>query len=154
VIYSQEARSLDQAGSQRARWTAGRASVLRENWRRILTSKVISRHQKLDLLAELSAPGPVMTITIALIGLCVSAIWAPSQVRYLLVCAFAVPLVHQAACTLSSLVRHPKPAAVLVSALRLRFYARWRVALGTRLLVRGKPKEWARTERHDEGAGL
>ena len=152
-IYAQEARSLDQAGSQRTRWAAGRASVLRENWRGILTSKVISPHQKLDLFAELSAPGPVLSITIALVGLCVSAIWAPSQGRYLLVCAFAVPLAHQAVFTLISLVRHPKPTAVLASALRLPFYAVWRVALAARLLVGGKPKEWARTERHDEGAG-
>jgi len=153
-IYAQEARSLAQAGSQRARWTAGRAGVLRESWKGILRSKVISGHQKLDLFAELSAPGPVLSITIALAGLGVSAIWAPSQVRYLLVCAFAVPLVHQAAFTLISLVRHPKPTAVLASALRLPFYAVWRVALATRLVVRGKPKEWARTERHDEGAGF
>ena len=153
-IYAQEARSLGQAGSQRARWTAGRASVLRENWKRILTSKVISRHQKLDLFAELSAPGPVLSITLALVGLSVSAIWAPTPARGLLACAFAVPLLHQAAFTLISLVRHPKPSAVLVSALRFPFYAAWRVALATRLLVKGEPKEWARTERHDEGAGF
>lgn len=153
-IYAQEARSLDQAGSQRARWAAGRAGVLRENWRGILASRVISGHQKLDLFAELSAPGPVLSITIALVGLAVSAIWAPTPVRSLLVCAFAVPLLHQAAFTLVSLVRHPRPSAVLVSALRLPFYAVWRVALATRLLAGRKPKEWTRTERHDEGAGL
>ena len=152
-IYAQEARSLDQAGSQRARWTAGRASVLRENWKKILTSGAISWHQKLDLLAELSAPGPVLTISIGLIGLSVSAMWGASPVRYLLACAFAAPLLHQATFTLISVVRHPQPSAVLASAVRLPLYAIWRLALAARLLLGGKPKEWARTARHEEEAG-
>lgn len=152
-IYAQEARSLDQAGSQRARWTAGRAQVLRENWKRILTSRAISWHQKLDLLAELSAPGPVLTITIALVGLGVSAAWPASQVRYLLAWGFAVPLLHQATFTLISLARHPQPLAVLASALRLPSYAVWRIGLSARVLLTGRPREWARTARHEEGAG-
>ncbi len=152
-IYAQEARSLDQAGSQRARWTAGRASVLRENWRTILGSRSISPHQKLDLFAELSSPGPVLSLTIALLGLVSAAAFTHGFARLLLLSAFAAPLLHQGSFTLISLARHPRPLAVLGAALYLPFYAVWRVALAARLVVRGKPKEWARTERHHEGAG-
>jgi len=127
--------------------------VLRENWKEILTSRSISRHQKLDLFAELSAPGPVLTITIALIGLGISAVWVASPLRYLLVGGFAVPLLHQASFTFISLLRHPQPSAVLASALRLPFYAVWRVGLAARLLWTGRTKEWARTARHEEEAG-
>ncbi len=152
-IYAQEARSLDQAGSQRARWTTGRANVLGENWRAIVTSRSISPHQKLDLFAELSSPGPVLTITISLLGLVAAAVFAGGTAGALLLFAFAAPLVHQGMLTLISLGRHPRPLSVIRAAVRLPVYAAWRVALAARLLMGGKPKEWARTARHKEGAG-
>jgi hypothetical protein len=152
-IYAQEARSLDQAGSQRVRWTTGRASVLRESWRAILTSGSLSAHQKLDLFAELSSPGPVLSVTIALLGLITAAAFTGGFARVLLLAAFAAPLAHLGTFTLISLVRHPRPLSVLAAALYLPVYAVWRVALAVRLLVRGRPKEWARTVRHEEGTG-
>ena len=152
-IYAQEARSLEQAGSQRARWTTGRASVLRENWRTILASGSISPHQKLDLFAELSSPGPVLSLTIALLGLVATATFTHGSARLLLLSAFAAPLLHQGSFSLVSLARHPRPLAVLGAALYVPFYAVWRVALAARLVVRGKPKEWARTARHEENTG-
>ena len=149
-IYAQEARSLEQAGSQRARWTSGRASVLRENWAKILASRSISLHQKLDLFAELSSPGPVLTVTIALLGLVAAALLPSGWPRLALLAAFAAPLAQQGGYTLVSVARHPRPLSVLGAALRLPFYAVWRIALATRLLAAGKPREWARTERHQE----
>jgi 1,2-diacylglycerol 3-beta-glucosyltransferase len=152
-IFAQEARSLEQAGSQRARWSSGRASVLRENWTTILTTGSITLHQKLDLFAELSSPGPVLTVTIALLGLVASALFLSGWARCLLMAAFAGPLVQQGGYTLVSLARHPQPLSVLGAALHLPFYAAWRMALATRLLAAGRPKEWARTARHEEGPG-
>jgi cellulose synthase/poly-beta-1,6-N-acetylglucosamine synthase-like glycosyltransferase len=149
-IYAQEARSLEQAGAQRARWTSGRLCVLRENWRGILVSESVSLHQKLDLLAELSSPGPVLQLTIAICGLALAAGLGSGLTRTVLVAAFAVPLVHQTSLTVISLARHPTPLPVLAAALRLPFYAVWRVALAGRLLWSGGPKGWSRTERHDE----
>ncbi len=149
-IYAQEARSLEQAGSQRARWTSGRASVLRENWKAILASRSVSLHQKLDLFAELSSPGPVLQITTALFGLLVATGFTSGWARLLLVSAFTVPLVHQGTLTLISLGHHPRPLAVVTAALRLPFYAVWRLAIAGRLVLSGRPKEWARTARHEE----
>jgi cellulose synthase/poly-beta-1,6-N-acetylglucosamine synthase-like glycosyltransferase len=150
-IYAQEARSLEQAGSQRARWTSGRTSVLRENWKAILASRSVSAHQKLDLFAELSSPGPVLQITFGLLGLVAAAVFTNGWVRLVLAGAFGVPLVHQSTLTLISLARHPQPMAVVVAALRLPLYAIWRVAVAGRLVMRGRPKEWTRTARHEEG---
>ena len=149
-IYAQETRSLEQAATQRARWSAGRGNVLRENWKRIFNSGMVSWHQKLDLFAELSTPGPVLTVLFAFVGLLLSAIWLPGGLRPLFLVAFAVPLIHQAMYSLISLARHPDRWAVLAAAVRLPGYAAWRLALATRLLFGSKPRVWTRTARHEE----
>ena len=59
-VYAQEAKSLRQSASQRRRWAAGKFTVLGRVAEAALRSANIGAHQKLDVIAELTAPGPVV----------------------------------------------------------------------------------------------
>src|SRR5206468_15584 len=59
-LYAQEARNLRQSSTQRQRWTAGKLTVLARLIGPLCRSSRIGLTQKVDAVAELSAPGPVV----------------------------------------------------------------------------------------------
>ena len=59
-VYAQEARSLQESGTQRERWTAGRLSGLARVGPRLLSSRRLTFAQRLDAIAELAVPGPAL----------------------------------------------------------------------------------------------
>lgn len=149
-VYAQEARSLDQSGTQRARWTAGRLSVLRAWAGRILAAPGLSLLQRLDLVAELSNVGPVVRAAMAMAGMAAAQL-APSPLRLPLTVLFSLGIVQPAWYALVSLVRHEAPGAALRAFAYLPVYAAWRVGVGLRAFGMSGRKHWVRTARHEEG---
>ncbi len=147
-LYSQEARSLSQSATQRQRWTAGRLSVLARQAGPLLASRRIGPRQKLDALAELSAPGPGLHlgIAVALASLCAGlAVPGWPGLIGLLGVGLARPLIYAVA----ALLVDPEPRHAAGAFLHLPAYAVWRLGTAARalaLLRRDSP--WVRTERH------
>jgi len=148
-LYAQEARELGQSRSQRERWTAGRFAVLRRYARSILTTPGIGALQRLDLIAELSSPGPVMKGFLGCLGaLLALATGAEGAVPVALL--FLGPVVQIGLYAGLSVPLMPDPAAVLRAAAMLPIYAVWRVGVGFRSIFQTGTSRWVRTARHDE----
>ena len=147
-LFAQEARSLKQVSSQRRRWTAGRLMVLRQYFTRILRSRAIGPHQKLDIITELSTPGPVVHLGIVLVmtiaGLAVHLPW------WILGLAW-VSLIRPVGYALIALWRMPGRWRTLAAFLYLPIYGAWRLAVEATALLRIGEKSWIRTARHLPG---
>jgi cellulose synthase/poly-beta-1,6-N-acetylglucosamine synthase-like glycosyltransferase len=145
--YVQEARSLEQSASQRRRWAAGKIEVLLKRGGAILRSHRIGARQKLDAIAELSEPGPVVVVGIALL-LAALALLLPVPGRTLLLVALLIPVARLLAYTALAvrLEREPWRAARALGFLP--FYLVWRLAVQLSSLRLVGSARWVRTTRH------
>lgn len=147
LLYSQEARTLEQSSTQRKRWQAGRFKVLSDYWRDIVGSKVITWHQKIDALAELSSPGPVLGATFGALG--AALLWQlPGGAARVLAIALLLSMLPMVTWTLIVLVKQPNRGAIAVAFLRLPVYIVWRVAVAALALTTGARGVWHRSPRH------
>jgi cellulose synthase/poly-beta-1,6-N-acetylglucosamine synthase-like glycosyltransferase len=149
-ILSQEARSLNQSSTQRQRWTAGRLTVLARIGPRLLRSRRIGPRQKLDALAELTAPGPALHLgLVTLLGALTVALALPA--RELLVVALAASLLRPAVYTMAALAVHPAPWRTLLAFAFLPVYVVWRIGTAARAIRMVGDSPWIRTQRHQHG---
>jgi cellulose synthase/poly-beta-1,6-N-acetylglucosamine synthase-like glycosyltransferase len=146
-LYSQEARSMQQSASQRKRWAAGKITVLSLLAPKIMRNPRIGWHQKLDAVAELTAPGPVVHLGVAVM-LCSAAwllslpgaMWAGGLV--------ALSVVRQVAFTIGGLLFVAEPLKALAAFMYLPFYAVWRLGIQVAAIALVGDKPWIRTQRH------
>lgn len=146
-VASQEAHTLAQSGSQRRRWTAGKVTVLFRFLRPLLASRRIAPAQKLDAIAELSAPGPAVHLAIVAAGvLLLTVTRAPhwGTVAALLLAS----LLRNGVYALAALRELADPWPTLRAFAVLPWYTLWRagVALGSLAMLGDRP--WVRTARH------
>ncbi len=146
-VYSQEARTLDQSATQRQRWTAGKLTVLGRLGPRLLRSAQIGIRQKLDAIAELSAPGPALHLGLVVLFGVVAAALHPPAARTLVV-ALAASLVRPAGYTIAALTVRSDRARTLRAFAFLPLYVLWRVGAAARALSMVGVKPWIRTARH------
>jgi 1,2-diacylglycerol 3-beta-glucosyltransferase len=146
-VYAQEARSLRQGASQRQRWAAGKLTVLARLFGDIVSSRTVSVHQKLDLLSELSAPGPVVHAGIAAAG-AMLALGASVPSGRAVTALFAAGVIRHVAFTLAALRIQPDPARAAGAFLFLPLYLLWRLPTEFLALRMLGDKPWVRTERH------
>ncbi len=146
-VYAQEARSLPQSAPQRQRWTAGKITVLGRLARPLLESRHIGVRQKLDALAELSAPGPVVHLAIAtLLGGATVLLRPPGETP--LLALLALGLARQVGYTLAALCVQPQPFQAALAFAFLPVYGLWRIIIEVAALRMLGDKPWVRTERH------
>lgn len=149
--YVQEARSLSQSGKQRRRWAAGKYDVLFGCAGRILRSRHIGARQKLDVLAELSSPGPVVALGIALLfAIITAALHLPAEAA--LLALLALPVLRLAIYAVAALRLEPDPWPAVRALSYLPLYLVWRLVVqfsSFTMIGRGR---WERTERHSEEA--
>ncbi|MDQ3698085.1 MAG: glycosyltransferase family 2 protein [Gemmatimonadota bacterium] len=151
LLRSQEARTLAQSSTQRRRWQAGRWLALRDYWRPLLTSRRIGWRQKLDALAELSAPGPVVHAAVA--GAAGAGLMLlPGRSAQVLGAIFWISLAPIAGWTAAAWARHPDRGELLVAMVRLPFYAIWRLAVAALAVSTGRRGAWHRSPRHSPEA--
>lgn len=152
LLRSQEAKTLAQSSTQRKRWQAGRLGVLRDYWRAIVTSRRIGWRQKLDAIAELSIPGPVLHAAIAL-GAALALGLLPGTAPRVVAVLFLLSLLPTAAWTAAAWARHPRRGAIALALVRLPLYAVWRIAVAGLALTTGRRGAWNRSPRHSPEIG-
>jgi cellulose synthase/poly-beta-1,6-N-acetylglucosamine synthase-like glycosyltransferase len=147
-LYAQEAKALRQSASQRRRWTAGRMQVLLRHGRALLTSPRVGLHQRLDIIAELSALGPAAQLGAAALAAGLAVIARPPGWPWLAV-ALAIPVCRVALYTTIAVTRGPEPLRSALAFAYLPFYTVWRLAvqIGSLRLL-GGGGAWVRTARH------
>ena len=148
LLLSEEARSMNEGATQRRRWLAGRLWVFRKWWRPLLSSNKIGWHQKLDALAELAGPSPVIHLVLALAIAALSLLAVGgSPGTWLAILAFGslAPLIVTTGIVIA---RHPQPVKTLISFVMLPPYAVWRILTALRTLIL-PGKVWRKTERRD-----
>jgi len=146
-VYAQEARALHQSAPQRRRWTAGRLTVLARCIGPLVRSGAINIHQKLDTIAELIAPGPVVHLGLALVlvGLTI-ALHVPAG-NWLVALLFAGVARHFLY-TLAAMTRQPHPLRSALAFTALPLYGLWRLGVEIGALGMLGDRPWIRTERH------
>jgi cellulose synthase/poly-beta-1,6-N-acetylglucosamine synthase-like glycosyltransferase len=145
-LYAQEARSLRQSATQRQRWTAGKLTVLGRLVGRLLGSGKIGLAQKLDAVAELTAPGPVVHLGLVIGLSAVTTVLGPPGAEVLGVALWASvirPLLY----TVAGLVVQPNPVHSALAFAFLPFYLVWRVGAAVASLKMLGDKPWVRTAR-------
>lgn len=145
-LYAQEARSLAQSSTQRRRWTAGKLTVLGRYIGPLLTSRKIGLAQKLDALAELTGPGPVVLFGLTIVAATLTLILQPPASAWLL-SALAVSVVRQAAYTVAGLSVQRDPLRASLAFVFLPLYLVWRLGAAARALGQLGDKPWVRTAR-------
>lgn len=146
-IYSQEARSLRQSGSQRKRWTAGNLGVLFRHGGPILRSGRIGFAQKLDSLAELTGPAPAVHLGLVLVLAALTLATGTPGATFLVAALFASlvrPLVFASVAVRSD----PDPKAAVRAFAFFPLYMLWRLGVQVMALAAVGTQTWVRTERH------
>lgn len=144
--YAQEASSLHQSASQRRRWTGGKYTVLVKTAPVILRSNA-SWHQKLDAIAELVSPGPVVHLGTALV-LSAGALLAGVPGAVWLAAALLGSLIRTGIYTVAGLWASQERGKALLSFLYLPIYAVWRLGIQVTSFGMVGSKPWVRTRRH------
>lgn len=147
IVYSQEARNLRQSRTQRQRWRAGRMEIARRTLLRILGSKRLGVHQRIDMLGELVAPGPVVQFAIVT-GLTMLTLWGSPPGMWLLLGLLLVPVLRVSIYTVLAVVQQPRPMQSVTAFIYLPVYLMWRVWIELSSLNTDGVKTWIRTARH------
>ena len=150
-IFSQEARSLRQSGTQRRRWTAGNLEVLRRFVWRLLRSPRIGFAQKLDSLAELTAPAPAIHLAMA-VGIVAAAVAFELPGVAVLAPAAAISLVRPLIYAALGVLSDPDPKGAIAAFSFFPFYVFWRLGIQAAAIIGVGASSWVRTERHVERA--
>lgn len=145
-IAAQETVSLRQSGPQRRRWMLGKAHVLATVGPRIVRSRRIGVAQKLDALAELAQPGPVLHLAVAALG-AGGALLAGLPGGAALAAALGVSLLRPVIYTVLAVSTDPQPGRAVLAFAYLPVYAVWRVVNAAWGLLTLRDRRWVRTER-------
>ena len=145
-IRAQEAATLGASSTQRRRWTAGKLAVLAEHAWPIVRSRQAALAQKLDALAELTAPGPVLHLGLVGLAAPVALLLHPPAFAWLAALLIAT-LVRPATYTLAALARDPAPVPAIRAFAFLPLYAIWRIGAAVSAFGTMRNATWIRTAR-------
>jgi len=122
--------------------------VLRQYLGRILASRAIGAHQKLDIITELSTPGPVVHLGIVLVMTVLGLL--AGMPRWVLALAW-ISLLRPVGYGVIALWSMPDRWGTMASFLSLPVYGVWRLVVEATALLRIGEKSWIRTARHLPG---
>lgn len=145
-IFAQEASTLRASATQRRRWTGGKLAVLRTQLWPVIRSGKIGVAQKLDAIAELMRPGPVVHLCLVAAAGGLTLLLRLSAAPWLLG-ALLVSLLRPAAYTIAATARTPEPGRAIAAFAFLPLYAAWRAWTVLVTLASLGDKAWVRTAR-------
>ncbi len=146
-ILAQETRSLEQSGSQRQRWAAGKITVLADTLPGLLASRRIGWRQKLDAVGELTHVGPAVHLGLVMAA-ALAVFLAPLPYRDPLLILLALGIARTVLVTALSIPLEPRPLVTLRSFLFLPVYTVWRVGVQIASLGMVGDKPWIKTRRN------
>jgi cellulose synthase/poly-beta-1,6-N-acetylglucosamine synthase-like glycosyltransferase len=147
VLYSLEVSTLKQGYSQRRRWLAGRLLVAHKWVAQLASSKAISLHQKVDIIAELTALPPVLHLTLAMLVGIAGLLVTPAPYGALIGILALTSVGSLAAQAAISIARHPDPRATIMAFVFLPCYVVWRLVTAGRTLLTLDDHTWRKTAR-------
>lgn len=146
-VYAQEARTLGQSAPQRRRWAGGKLTVLHLFWWPLLRSRHIGLRQKLDVIAELLAPGPAVHLGTAVLLTALTAMLRVPGAGFLELFLVA-GVTRQVIYALAALLNRRDPFRTAAAFAFLPVYAVWRLGVELSALQMIGAAPWVRTERH------
>jgi len=102
--------------------------------------------QKLDGLAELSAPGPIVHLCLVSVAETVALLLHPPAGNWL-AAALLATLLRPVVYTLAALGRDPEPIRAIGAFAFLPFYAVWRFCIAVTTIPTLSSRAWIRTDR-------
>jgi len=147
-LFSEEATSMAGGSTQRRRWLAGRLMTLYQWLPHLLRSNKISLHQKLDAIAELSNPGPVLYGLLAAGTAVASLLLVNGTVGFAMAGAALVALGPLTWMTALSIQRQEDPRAALFALIRLPVYGGWRLLTAITTVETWRSGRWEKTTRN------
>jgi 1,2-diacylglycerol 3-beta-glucosyltransferase len=155
-LFSQEPRSLQQGGTQRRRWLAGRIRIIREWAVRLILSPNIGWHQKLDAFVELGLAIPVLHLLVAAVVVATALAGVGGSYGQWIAALAAASLTGVAATTIVVIRSHPQPWRTSFSFFMLPVYAVWRLVVLLRTLSTLRDTTWRKTSRtaHAKSPGV
>ncbi|MFQ5529633.1 MAG: glycosyltransferase family 2 protein [Gemmatimonadota bacterium] len=146
-LVSEEARTMTSGATQRKRWLAGRLTILRQWLPELLASRSIGFHQKLDAIAELSNPGPVLHGLLAVGTTVACLVLIGESLGLAMAIAALAALAPLLLATASSIRRQEDPKAALLAFVGLPVYAVWRLATAVGTVKTWRSGRWEKTKR-------
>jgi cellulose synthase/poly-beta-1,6-N-acetylglucosamine synthase-like glycosyltransferase len=146
-IFSEESRTLEEGATQRRRWLAGRMRVIQEWGGRIIRSRRINWHQKLDMFVELGLSSPVLHLMIAFTVAATALLALPGSAGLWIAFLALASVSGLAVTTIVAIKRHPQPWRTLYSFFMLPAYAVWRIIVVVSTLLTLRDTTWRRTAR-------
>lgn len=149
-VFHQESRSLDQATSQRLRWSSGRFSIAGALGLRLFLKGI---HEKklwiVDASAPLLFPNYSLMINLTLVGFCFSLLLHGSNFKLLLLGGFSSLVIGQFTLFLAGVVIAGSPLQSFKAVLFTPFFLIWKAVIDL-LCITGlyRGDKWVRTSRH------
>ena len=147
-LFSQEASSLKQSGTQRKRWQSGRLAALRMYAGELIRRPGLRMGQRIDAIAELSSLGPVLH-SAGGIALGVGLLFLPNAVAQAFGAIFMISVLPMVGWTADAWIRSPDRLAIMAALLRLPIYVLWRAGVATKALIIGGKLGWERSPRSE-----
>ena len=149
-VFHQESRSLNQATSQRLRWSSGRFKIARTLGLRLLMKGLKERNwQLVDASSPLIFPNYSLQINLTLVAMVIAFLLPSSALKYFFATAFLTLLAGQFLLFLAGTFIAGSPWKIFYAALFAPIFLIWKSVIDICCitgLYRGK--KWVRTSRH------
>jgi cellulose synthase/poly-beta-1,6-N-acetylglucosamine synthase-like glycosyltransferase len=145
-LASLEPETMRASSIRRSRWQAGKWHVLRYHLPGLVSSPRITLHQRLDILAELLSPGPIVHAGVGF-ALGLLLLWWQIGINLIPAVLLLLSPLPTVFWTLRTIAKRPDRGRIAADLLRLPFYSVWRVsilALAVPTYLRGA---WLRSPR-------
>ena len=149
-VFHQESRSLNQATSQRLRWSSGRFKIARTLGLRLLAKGVKERAwQVADASLPLIFPNYSLQINLTVLGLGLAIFLPAGELKSIFFVAFVVLLGCQGLLFVSGSLIAGSPLKTFKAALFVPFFLMWKAVIDV-LCISGlyRGNKWTRTRRH------
>lgn len=149
-VFHQESKSLDQATSQRLRWSSGRFSIAKKLGLRLLLRGMRERKWKMvDASFPLILPNYSLLVNLTFLATFLTLFISSGGIKIYFILAFLGTLMGQIGLFLLGAVIAGSPGKVLCAMLYAPFFLVWKATIDI-LCVTGlyRGKKWVRTKRH------
>jgi 1,2-diacylglycerol 3-beta-glucosyltransferase len=145
-LWSIESSTVSESTTRRRRWQLGRFDVLKRYGQRIIVSRKIDWIQKLDAIADIASPGPVVHFTLGSVTALVLFLIG-TTLSIALATLFLASVIPSVFWTTRLAARQPNRIALVSALVRLPLYAVWRIAVVGMTIVTATDRVWRRSPR-------
>jgi len=149
-VFHQESKSLNQATSQRLRWSSGRFSIARTLGVRLLMKGIKEKNWRIvDASFPLLFPNYSLLVNLTLSGFLISLLLPIPSVKLFLLISFAALMLGQFLLFVAGAIIAGSPLKTFKAAVFIPFFLIWKAVIDL-LCITGiyRGNKWVRTKRH------